>query len=189
MFCIDCGRSNGTACHCLSRKPIRRIEGWILLIAFLMIPPLSSINLILNNAYSWRAFLSQVTFLISVYLILISIFTFIFKRSYLALFFGCHQRTERSLKFMGQPLNICARCTGIMSGVLGANLLFIWISNPLVILPFMIPLVVDGIIQKTSDYQSNNFKRLITGALFGPSLPLILTAFHHMIILSIQFFL
>lgn len=189
MFCTYCGRSEGNECHCQYNKKIHPTEAWILLISFLVIPFFVSGNLIINGEYEWISFVQITNIWVSAYLIVVAIFTFLFKKSYLALFFGCHQKIERTLNIFGHPLNICARCTGIYIGILAANLLFMFIHPSLILFILGVPLLVDGILQKRTDYFSTNFRRLMTGVFFGPSVILIFTGIHHMIIVSIQYFL
>ena len=189
MYCTYCGRDEGNQCHCHYNKKIHTAEGWILLIIFLMIPFVTSALLLLNDNYSWPSFARLTTLGVSGYLIIIAFLTWIFKKSYLALFFGCHQKIERTYKIFGHPLNICARCTGIYTGVLMVNLIFLVIQPSIVLLILSLPLILDGLIQKKTSYVSTNLRRLMTGILFGPSLILIFAGIHHMIIISIRFFL
>lgn len=90
-------------------------------------------------------------------------------RKWIPIFFGCHQKPERSLFIKGKQLPICARCTGELIGILIAVIGFAWIKNiPIIILVLMmIPMIADGITQALTKYESNNTKRLITGILFG----------------------
>lgn len=83
-------------------------------------------------------------------------------------YWGCHQMPERSFFIKKYQLPVCARCTGIILGELTALITF-FIYNPPIVLDiiFMIPLIIDGIVQYKSKYESNNIKRLITGYLFG----------------------
>lgn len=82
--------------------------------------------------------------------------------------FNCHQLPERSFHIHGVQLPLCARCTGILIGYICALISFVfykqiwWID-----LLFLMPLIFDGTIQLLTKYESNNFKRLITGLLFG----------------------
>ncbi|MDO9493422.1 DUF2085 domain-containing protein [Acetobacterium sp.] len=77
---------------------------------------------------------------------------------------GCHQLGSRSFFIKGYQFPVCARCTGIYLGlILGVffkiSLLFSLLS--------IIPLLLDGLTQLLTKYQSNNIKRIGTGLLFG----------------------
>lgn len=189
MFCTYCGRGQGQGCHCHYNKKILKVEAWIILISFLIIPFFSSSALILNNIYTWTLMARLTTLGVSLHLIIIALMTWFFKKSYLAVLFGCHQKVERTLKLFGHPLNICARCTGIFLGVLMLNLGFLVIDPSVVLFLFGIPLLIDGVIQKKTSYESTNLRRLLTGFLFGPTIILIFAGIHHMIIITIQYFL
>ena len=84
----------------------------------------------------------------------------------------CHQMPSRSF-FVGEyQFPLCARCTGIMVGRVIALLLFPFVRIPLkialIVLPLLlVPLAVDGMVQKYTSYESNNFKRMVTGILWG----------------------
>ena len=95
---------------------------------------------------------------------------------WLPIFFGCHQRTDRSFRYKGKPLPLCARCTGELLGIL-AGLLLIFFWQPPVWIPgiLLVPLILDGGIQLKTAYESNNRRRVITGFFFGYGL-LTLTA-------------
>ena len=82
---------------------------------------------------------------------------------------GCHQIPERSFFFCGYQFPMCSRCTGIILGYVISLILFalkiifpIWLC--IVLCMFMI---VDGGIQLMFFIMSNNFRRFITGILFG----------------------
>ena len=84
-------------------------------------------------------------------------------------YWGCHQIPERSFNYKGYQFPICARCTGILLGEIFGIIVGI-ISNyySFWILTIMIPMILDGSIQLFfKNYESNNFKRLITGLCFG----------------------
>ena len=82
--------------------------------------------------------------------------------------FGCHCRYDRSFHYNGHQLPLCARCTGELIGIIISIILF-WFWKPSVIasLAMMLPLILDGSIQRLTKYESTNIKRLITGILFG----------------------
>ncbi|NMA82762.1 MAG: DUF2085 domain-containing protein [Epulopiscium sp.] len=94
----------------------------------------------------------------------------------------CHQIPERSLVLKSSYLPLCARCTGIYLGVF---ICFIYLvlrkrkngnqppSIPLLailVLAFL-PLIGDGLSSYLEFRETSNAIRLITGILFGSSLP------------------
>lgn len=80
---------------------------------------------------------------------------------------NCHQKPERSFFIHGYQLPLCARCTGIAIGHVAALLVAPFhIFNYSVSL-LLIPLAVDGTVQYFTPYESNNYKRVITGVLYG----------------------
>jgi uncharacterized membrane protein len=107
-------------------------------------------------------------------------------------FFGraiCHQLDERTLEVGGVLLPICARDTGIYVGIF-SSLLIIFISkhkrasnqipnitNSLLLLLLMAPMIVDGVSSYVGLYETTNSIRLLTGALFGFALPFLLAPF------------
>lgn len=99
---------------------------------------------------------------------------------FLQLFFGCHARPDRSFFFRGHQFPICARCTGELIGILaGIPIAIIWGYPRFYIVVLMImPLVLDGSIQRLTSYESTNLRRLITGTLFGVALIFLFIYFH-----------
>lgn len=90
---------------------------------------------------------------------------------WLPVVFGCHCRPDRSFYYHGKQFPICARCTGELIGIFFGILLFAIFHISLignVILLF--PLIVDGMIQLKTKYESTNIRRLITGTMFGYAL-------------------
>jgi len=100
-------------------------------------------------------------------------------------FFGsavCHQMAERSFIFDGTPLPVCARCTGIYSGIFLAMVFFFFFgrlkgNKPYSTLGMIIgalsflPISIDGFFSYLGFWESNQFLRVVTGALAGASLP------------------
>lgn len=91
---------------------------------------------------------------------------------WLPIIFGCHRRPKRSFFYKGKQFPICARCTGELIGIIFAIIggyffinfqIWIWIL-------FLIPLIVDGLVQAKTNYESTNTRREITGFLFGMAL-------------------
>lgn len=87
---------------------------------------------------------------------------------WLPIFFGCHCRADRSFSYKGKPFPICARCTGELIGILFSLLSCFFFRAPAAVCgALLLPLVVDGVVQLKTPYESNNIMRLITGCLFG----------------------
>ena len=76
---------------------------------------------------------------------------------------------ERSFFFRGYQFPVCARCTGMILGyIISLITLLFHLSIPTLLASIiMIPMIIDGIIQLKTTYVSNNFKRAVTGILFG----------------------
>lgn len=104
---------------------------------------------------------------ISIFLIVITILNFNLKKPFLTLIFGCHNLCTRTFKFKNLYLPICSRCTGIYVGIYLSFLKILFGYDALYSIILMLPLVIDGLIQNKTSYVSNNFRRLITGCLFG----------------------
>lgn len=119
--------------------------------------------------------------LINVLLILLGV-DILFRREYLPLFFGCHQNPCRSFHLFNKPLPICARCTGIALGIVLALLLTMQAIAWWWFLVMTLPLIIDGTVQRMTDYQSNNAKRFISGLLFAPGLITVYAGFHYILI-------
>lgn len=92
----------------------------------------------------------------------------LFLYKWLPAFFGCHCRPDRSFHFRGKQFPICARCTGELVGFIAAVGLYTAVTFKWIILILMmLPMLIDGIIQQKTTYESNNKLRFITGILFG----------------------
>jgi uncharacterized membrane protein len=105
---------------------------------------------------------------LSIILIPLVVMYILFDKQYLALFFGCHQKKERSYHLKDFYLPLCARCSGILIGIYLSILVFLFNFDVLWILLLMLPLLIDGVIQRLSNYESKNLIRLFTGMLFAP---------------------
>lgn len=80
----------------------------------------------------------------------------------------CHHVPERSIPLFGIERYLCARCLGILCGLLMGGYIYMVFQIPLSIaVVCILPLVIDGVIQAISTYESNNLLRLLTGVLFG----------------------
>lgn len=97
----------------------------------------------------------------------------------------CHQLEDRSFVIDNKVLPLCARCTGIYLGIF-SSLLFIAatkrhkanmipnVIHSLILLLFILTVAFDGLSSYLHLRESNNALRLITGTLYGISLPLLL---------------
>lgn len=75
---------------------------------------------------------------------------------------------SRSFFYKGKQFPICARCTGELIGFVFGAVLYIPLRFPVWwAFLMLIPLIADGLIQQFTAYESKNYKRLITGLLFG----------------------
>lgn len=84
---------------------------------------------------------------------------------------GCHQLPERSFFYHGRQFPVCARCTGVFIGeILGIILFKIWEISCAVIILFFLVMFADWFVQHKFHYESNNFRRLITGLMCGYAL-------------------
>lgn len=100
-------------------------------------------------------------------------------------FFGsavCHQMVERSFIIQGIQTPLCARCTGIEAGFLFGWLFLILFHRKYGNQPFslagillaalcFVPIGIDGGGSYIGLLKSNNFRRVVTGALAGVGLP------------------
>jgi len=83
----------------------------------------------------------------------------------------CHQQPERSYYIYGHQLPVCARCTGIYTGLLTGCLLYplfkrvssIKIPDIKYLVLFLVPFLFDGIMQTFHIYQTSNITRTIIG--------------------------
>lgn len=188
MYCTYCGRRQLNKCICLHANPASRLEGFLILIVFqgmLLVLLALNTHLITFNNYE---LLLKIGFFLGASSVVLSAITMVSNKSYLALFFGCHQSSNRSLKINQKELNICSRCTGIYIGFF-LSIVFFYIETPIFIIVLMsLPLVFDGLSQKYTGYTSNNARRLLSGLLFSPFLVVIFTYFYVAIISLIQWF-
>ena len=101
-----------------------------------------------------------------------------FMYKWLPIFCGCHQRPERSFFVKGYQMPVCARCEGELIGILAA-LIAVWFLRPpyWLMAVMMVPMAADGLIQGLTEYESTNWRRLITGILFGFGITMIVIMF------------
>lgn len=114
-------------------------------------------------------FFQIIAYFLSIYVIVLTILGHLFKKNYLSIFFGCHDRCDRSIPKLHRIIPVCGRCTGIYFGfILSIGLSFL--NLPFYYyLPLSIPLIVDGVIQ-LKGIESTATRRLLTGVLFGPAM-------------------
>jgi len=79
----------------------------------------------------------------------------------------CHQRAERSFYFGIRKFPVCARCTGMYLAVPLGYVASVFITVWWLYAILALPLVIDGLVQLMTPYESTNRRRLITGLLFG----------------------
>jgi len=81
----------------------------------------------------------------------------------------CHHHPDRSIPFLGIERFFCARCLGIIFGIIiGVFLLIFGYQIPFILAFIMIiPLIMDGFSQFFGFRESNNHLRLITGLSYG----------------------
>ena len=83
---------------------------------------------------------------------------------WLPIIFGCHCRSDRSFYWKGTQFPICARCTGELVGILLCPVTFPLVSwSPWIFAVLMLPMILDGVIQMLTSYESNNRRRFLTG--------------------------
>jgi uncharacterized membrane protein len=79
----------------------------------------------------------------------------------------CHRLPERSFRWRGKPLPVCARCTGVMLGQLLGLTALVWAADWRLCILAMIPLLLDWSAQCWLSFASTNFRRVLTGFLAG----------------------
>jgi uncharacterized membrane protein len=81
----------------------------------------------------------------------------------------CHRQKDRCVPFFGLEKLFCARCLGILLGIIsGACCRIFFQSVSLVFVAIMIaPLVIDGLTQAEGFRTSSNPLRLMSGVMFG----------------------
>jgi len=158
---------------------ISLVEKLILFILILIAP----LHAIVINTLN-KSDITTVNFYFITSIVIASLFSvmifiqIIFKRPYITIVLGCHQKCERSFKWVHHYLGICARCTGILIGVIITPLITIIPINKLFYVILITPLIVDGLFQHYTNYESNNVKRIITGIMFGPSMVLMIAYYN-----------
>ena len=85
----------------------------------------------------------------------------------------CHGIVERCLTLFGQPMPICARCTGIYLGMLAGLIAFFlvpWVEEKFMRVASLVavtPLAIDGLTQLAGLRESTNALRMGTGIAAG----------------------
>lgn len=97
---------------------------------------------------------------------------------WLPIVFGCHCRPDRSFFYKGRQFPICARCTGVLVGMIaGIASAFFLMPKLYVCGLMMLPMIIDGGVQKATGRESTNIRRFITGCLFGFALIFVIIKF------------
>ena len=87
---------------------------------------------------------------------------------WLPIIFGCHCREDRSFYYKGEKFPICARCTGELVGIIVSIITCLFFRLNLFFSVFiLVPMIIDGVIQMMTSYESNNKRRFVTGFFFG----------------------
>lgn len=108
----------------------------------------------------------------------------IFEKSIILCF--CHHLPERSIRFFGIENYLCARCFGMLCGIIPGLVFLIFSPLPLILaLPLTLPMIIDGFVQMLTCYESTNFRRFSTGMLFSIGIFSLLEAFR--IVISVLF--
>ena len=85
-------------------------------------------------------------------------------------FWHCHRLPSRSFRVNNRQFHICARCTGLASGIFILPLAFLLKDLSLLTLILLsLTTFIDGFTQLLLKRESNNSLRFITGFAFPPS--------------------
>ena len=163
--CHKCNRNTS----CLHQNPVSEKELYFLIGFIILISQIGYaifFNQLSSNTYIRLSLISSIE--VSIILIYMIVMYIMYDKQYLALFFGCHQKKERSFSKSGITFILCARCTGILVGMFLSIGVFLFEISFIIHLLLMVPLLLDGIVQRFTKYQSNNLTRLLTGMLFAP---------------------
>lgn len=90
----------------------------------------------------------------------------------------CHQLPERSYFILGYQIPVCVRCTGIYTGLIIGMIIYpifkkinsAKLPNLKYLLPFFLPLIIDGSSQLLNLYPSPHYVRFFTGVLASASM-------------------
>ncbi len=87
-------------------------------------------------------------------------------------YWQCHRRPSRSFFLCGRQFHVCARCTGIISGIMFSPLAFPLHSKCVsLFVIFVFANALDGLTQLAQFRASNNWIRFGVGSGFGFTLP------------------
>ena len=168
---------------------ISLLEKLIFLLLILIIPVHLIIMVSFNvSSIDYVNFYFITSFVIGIIFILSTVVQLFVKRPYLPLLLGCHQKCSRYFKSIHKYLGICTRCSGIFVGIIITPVISVLPFNKLYVLIGLVPLIIDGSLQKYNKYESNNIKRLITGLLAGPGMVLLI-AYYHLYIAKFMIYL
>lgn len=158
-------------------------ERLILLLIFSNVPLYFVLKGFIKAGFNWDNvnFIRIVSITYMVILAIIIIIQIILKKQYTALIFGCHQKHSRSFNIVHKYLGLCSRCFGILIGIFMMSLLSNLKINLNLFLLGLIPLLIDGLIQKFTKISSTNFRRIVTGVLFGPAL-IVVTSYYYLLV-------
>lgn len=83
----------------------------------------------------------------------------------------CNNKPKRTFIIFNYPLPLCSRCIGAIIGTLAASLINVKGYNEewflILNVFFLLPLIIDGLVQKYHSIESTNRRRIVTGFLFG----------------------
>ncbi len=83
-------------------------------------------------------------------------------------FWQCHRRPSRSFFLRGRQFHVCARCTGIISGLILSPFAFLLHSNGVsLFVLFILANTLDGLTQLMRLRESNNWLRFGLGSGLG----------------------
>lgn len=190
-YCTYCGREETHGhCVCLATNSIPKWHVWIIY-AVMIMAPVITLTLIKQQQSIWDMNYLFFGGLVLVGILLaITIADRILKIPYLALFFGCHQSSSRSIHMGTRILPLCARCTGIYVGTLLLPMIMFLDVVPIYIFILLgLPMIIDGLLQKGKKIPSTNSRRFVTGFLFGGTLITMFTLYHVMVIWLVEWIL
>ncbi len=191
MYCIHCGRKINHHCVCITSHHFRRLEIGLLVLLVMFLPLHAAMYTILHHGFAIydmsKIFIANVS--LSVILLLLTIASRLFKKPYLAIFMGCHQKKERSFQIYNYSMMICVRCFGI---IIGCFIFLLFSKEPAslwVYFVLAIPSVIDGFLQYKKIWISSSLRRFVTGVLLAPSIITLLALYNHLILLIARNFL
>ncbi|MCK5065756.1 MAG: DUF2085 domain-containing protein [Candidatus Fermentibacteraceae bacterium] len=89
----------------------------------------------------------------------------------------CHRLTERCIQMPWGTTGLCARCTAFWFGLaVGISFMYPGIIR----IPFwtgvlfLIPLIIDGVVQSVTPYESTNVLRVLTGLTAGTGISILI---------------